>query len=205
MHPSHPGAPTQPAPGSMAPPMHMGPGPAPPPYHHHRHGSSGAPPLPPPPPPNHHHHRPPPPLLGKTVQVGAHLVRVERHLSSGGYADVYRCTDSATGHPFALKHLRLDGDASHVAGAQREAKAMARLRGHPCVLRLHAVAFAGPRGAETDGFFLLDLCPGTLIEAMHAAGFRLPEQSVVEAFSCVAHAVAHMHAQRAPQWPLAHR
>jgi AP2-associated kinase len=137
------------------------------------------------------------------VQVGAHLVRVERHLSSGGYADVYRCTDGASGHPFALKHLRLDGDAGHIAGAQREAKAMARLRGHPCVLRLHAVAFAGPRGGETDGFFLLDLCPGTLIEAMHAAVFRMAEQAAVEAFCCVAQAVAHMHAQR--PLALAHR
>ena len=35
---------------------------------------------------------------------------------------------------------------------------MARLRGIPNILRLHAVAFAGPKGAETDGFFLLDYC-----------------------------------------------
>ncbi len=35
---------------------------------------------------------------------------------------------------------------------------MAKLRGHPNILRLHAVAFAGPKGAETDGFFLLDYC-----------------------------------------------
>ncbi len=70
-------------------------------------------------------------------------------------------------------------------------------------MRLHAVAFAGPRGGETDGFFLLDLCPGTLIEAMQQAAFRLPEQGVVEAFACVAHAVAHMHAQQPS--PLAHR
>jgi AP2-associated kinase len=41
---------------------------------------------------------------------------------------------------------------------QREAKTMAKLRGHPNILRLHAVAFAGPKGAETDGFFLLDYC-----------------------------------------------
>lgn len=35
---------------------------------------------------------------------------------------------------------------------------MAKLRGHPNILRLHAVAFAGPKGQETDGFFLLDYC-----------------------------------------------
>lgn len=35
---------------------------------------------------------------------------------------------------------------------------MAKLRGHPNILRLHAVAFAGPKGAESDGFFLLDYC-----------------------------------------------
>ncbi len=29
-------------------------------------------------------------------------------------------------------------------------------QGHPNILKLHAVAFAGPQGAETDGFMLLD-------------------------------------------------
>jgi AP2-associated kinase len=42
-----------------------------------------------------------------------------------------------------------------VQEVQREAKTMAKLRGHANVLRLHAVAFAGPKGAETDGFFLM--------------------------------------------------
>lgn len=39
---------------------------------------------------------------------------------------------------------------------------MAKLRGHPNILRLHAVAFAGPKGAESDGFFLLDYCVSAL-------------------------------------------
>jgi hypothetical protein len=54
------------------------------------------------------------------------------------------------------QHLRLDRD--NIGEVQREAKTMAKLRGHPNILRLHAVAFAGPKGSETDGFFLLDYC-----------------------------------------------
>ncbi len=35
---------------------------------------------------------------------------------------------------------------------------------HPNILRVHSVSFAGQPGAETDGFFLLDFCPTTLLE-----------------------------------------
>jgi hypothetical protein len=53
--------------------------------------------------------------------------------------------DISTGARFALKHLRLGGDLETIAEVQREAKAMAKLKGHPNILRLHAVSFAGPR------------------------------------------------------------
>jgi hypothetical protein len=76
-------------------------------------------------------------------------------VGSGGYADIYRTTELSSGARYALKHLRLGGEPALIAAVQAEAKAQARLRGHPNVLRLHAVAFAGPRGAESDGFFLL--------------------------------------------------
>lgn len=62
------------------------------------------------------------------------------------------------GQPTDLTHPRLAsraGDPERVTEVQREAKTMARLRGHPYVLRLHAVSFAGPKGAETDGFFVM--------------------------------------------------
>ena len=77
-----------------------------------------------------------------------------------------------------------------------------QLRGHPNILRLHAAAFAGPKGAETDGFLLVDHCPDTLLAAMQRANFALGERAVVEVASAVAAGVAHMHRQSPP---LAHR
>ncbi len=89
-------------------------------------------------------------LINKTVQVGQYHVRVESMLGQGGYADIYRVRDASSGQTFALKHLRLQGDQEHITEVQREAKTMAKLRGHPNVLRLYAVAFAGPKGGETE-------------------------------------------------------
>jgi AP2-associated kinase len=70
------------------------------------------------------------------------------------------------------------------------------------VLRLHAVAFAGPKGGETDGFFLLDFCPGNLLDLLARHNFLLEERTVLHIFGCVARAVGHMHAQKPP---MAHR
>lgn len=78
----------------------------------------------------------------------------------------------------------------------------ARLKGHPNVLRLHAVAFAGPRGGETDGFFLLDFCPGNLLDLLARHNYLLEQATALHIFGCVARAVAHMHAQSPP---MAHR
>ncbi|KAI8462858.1 MAG: kinase-like domain-containing protein [Monoraphidium minutum] len=141
------------------------------------------------------------PLVGKQVQVGAMQVRVEALVGQGGYSDIYRVADAA-GRLYALKHLRLNGDAEHIAEVQREAKTMAKLRGHPNILRLHAAAFAGPKGSETDGFLLVDHCPDTLLAAMQRASFALDERTVVAVFSAVASGIAHMHRQSPP---LAHR
>ena len=70
------------------------------------------------------------------------------------------------------------------------------------MLRLHAAAFAGPKGAETDAFLLVDHCPDTLLTAMQRASFQLDERTVVDVFSCAASGIAHMHRQSPP---LAHR
>lgn len=55
-------------------------------------------------------------------------VRVEALVGQGGYSDIYRVVDGS-GRLYALKHLRLAGDAEHIAEVQREAKTMARVRG----------------------------------------------------------------------------
>jgi hypothetical protein len=77
-----------------------------------------------------------------------------------------------------------------------------QLRGHPNILKLHAAAFAGAKGAETDGFLLVDHCPDTLLAAMQRVNFALDERAVVAVFSCVALGIAHMHRQSPA---LAHR
>ena len=139
-------------------------------------------------------------LYGKTVQVGPHHVRVEELVGEGGFACIYKVRDAENGKPYALKHLRLAADPEHIQEVQREAKTQVRLRGHPNILRLYAVAFAGPKGQETDGFFLMDYCSSTLIELMHRG--ELHEEQIMEIFSCVCNGVAHMHSQNPP---LAHR
>ncbi|KAJ9526554.1 hypothetical protein QJQ45_017678 [Haematococcus lacustris] len=89
------------------------------------------------------------------------------------------------------------------AAAQLEqAIVMAKLSGHKNILSMHAIAFAGAPGKETDGYMLLDYCPSTLLEAMQKASFMLDDFFVYEVFSEVCQAVAHMHRQKPP---LAHR
>lgn len=123
-------------------------------------------------------------------------------MSAGGFACIYKVRDVNTGQLYALKHLRLQADAEALVEVQKEAKTMAKLRGHPNVLRLHAVAFAGPKGAETDGFMLLDYCYTTLIDQMQTCHFNLDDATVLEVFYCVCQGVAHMHRQKPP---MAHR
>jgi serine/threonine protein kinase len=123
-------------------------------------------------------------------------------MSAGGFACIYKVRDVNTGQLYALKHLRLQADAEALVEVQKEAKTMAKLRGHANVLRLHAVAFAGPKGAETDGFMLLDYCYTTLIDQMQTCHFNLDDATVLEVFYCVCQGVAHMHRQKPP---MAHR
>ncbi|EFJ43797.1 hypothetical protein VOLCADRAFT_95933 [Volvox carteri f. nagariensis] len=141
-------------------------------------------------------------LVGKVVLVGQFSVKVEAVIGEGGFATIYKCVNMKSGHIFALKHMRLGADADAIKEVQQEAKTMARLKGHPNILRLHAVAFAGPAGSETDGFMLLDYCPQTLLEVMQRANFTLDDYLVYEVFQDVVWAVAHMHKCNPP---LAHR
>jgi len=141
-------------------------------------------------------------LVGKTVVVGAYTVRVESLVGEGGLATVYRAVSVANGQPFALKHLRLMADSDAIKDVQMESKHMAKFKGHPNIVQLHSVAFAGPSGAETDGFMLLEYCPGTLLELMQRSNFNLDDLTVFTVFSEVCNAVAHMHRQNPP---VAHR
>lgn len=86
-------------------------------------------------------------LLGKTVIVGQYKVLVEKLIGEGGFASIYKAHDvNNPGTIYALKHMRLHADSDAIKEVQQEAKTMAKLKGHPNILRLLAVAFAGPPG-----------------------------------------------------------
>ena len=79
---------------------------------------------------------------------------------------------------------------------------MRALRDCPHVLRLRAVAFGGPPGAEDEAFMLLDLCQENLVAHLAARGNRLDDAGVLRAFLPVCRAVQAMHSLDPP---LAHR
>lgn len=141
-------------------------------------------------------------LVGKTIKVGNYTVKLESLIGEGGFACIYKAREVNTREVFALKHIRISPDGDSVQVVQREARTMSKLRGHPHILRLHAAAFLGPAGAETECFMLMDYCPGTLLDLMQQTNFQLDEATVLEVFASVCEAVAHMHKQTPP---LAHR
>lgn len=77
---------------------------------------------------------------------------------------------------------------------------MKRLREHPNVLTLRAVAYVGDKGAEQEAFLLLDLCRESLVDHMRSG--RLSDGDVAAIFGSVCRAVAAMHHQTPP---LCHR
>lgn len=83
-----------------------------------------------------------------------------------------------------------------------QVETMQRLRDHPNILTLRAVAYVGPKGAEQEAFLLLDLCRESLVDYMRAAGGPLPDSDVLTIFHSVCNAVAIMHHQNPP---LSHR
>lgn len=83
-------------------------------------------------------------MLGRQLRVGQHAVRVEALLGEGGFASIYTVRDVISRAVFALKHVRMAGDADAVADVRNEVAVMQQLKGHPNVLALQAVAYVGP-------------------------------------------------------------
>ncbi len=141
-------------------------------------------------------------LVGRTLKVGPYTCKVEAHLGDGGSATIYRVRDNSSGAAYALKHIRLAGEADARADCETEVETMKRLRGHPNILTLRAVALAGPKGAEQEAFLLLDLCRDSLPGYLAERGGQLGDGDVLTIFHAAAKAVAVMHHQSPP---LAHR
>ncbi|CAG9462026.1 unnamed protein product [Pedinophyceae sp. YPF-701] len=138
------------------------------------------------------------PLEGRELQVGPYKLRVGVLIAGGGYASVYECTDRNSGQPFALKHVRVNGNAEVMADTQREVRALEVLRGQPSILRLHASQVHGERGKE-EFFLLLDLCRGDLTDyVLGGAGREMTAVQMLLIFRQVLQAVAAMHGQDPP-------
>lgn len=138
-------------------------------------------------------------LLGKVVQVGEYELRVEAHLGEGGFASIYRVRDAATAKLFALKHVRIQDGGQSRKEVCYEAKIMKKVRGHPNVLGLIAVAFGGgTKEAETDAYMILDLCQDNLYTFLKNQNFRLSDILVLEIMHNVCKAVQHLHKQSPP-------
>ena len=127
---------------------------------------------------------------------------IEKELGEGGYATIYSALCRQDGRRYAMKHFRIQGDAERHAAVCAEALLMRRLKAHPHLLRLYAASFAGPDNAPSDGFFLLDLCQGNLVEALQARHKVMTEADILGILLQVARGLAHMHSLSPP---VAHR
>lgn len=112
---------------------------------------------------------------------------VQALVGSGGSAEVWRGTDTATGEPVALKRLwAADPEAS--ARLRRESAALSRLD-HPHILRLRDTVRQGD-----EWVLVLDLAEGGSLQDLLAARGRLRPGEVVTVIAPIAGALAHAHA-----------
>lgn len=79
---------------------------------------------------------------------------------------------------------------------------MRALQPCPHVLRLHAVAFSGPKGAEQEAVLLMDLAAGSLPAHLAARGYKLDDGEVLAIFLPICRAI---HAMHSLSPPVAHR
>lgn len=120
----------------------------------------------------------------RPLEVGIEVdgqYRIERAVGEGGYATVYRATQTTVGRPVAVKVMKPDGPGSresnegradHVERFRREARVLARLKS-PATVTLHD--FGQTRGGHF--FMALEFVDGLPLTALH--GDRLAPGRVV--------------------------
>jgi hypothetical protein len=123
------------------------------------------------------------------LEAGQHLggYRLERRLGRGGMGEVWQATHLATGGRRALKVL-LDLVGEDLARFQREGLAMARVDGHPHLIRVHEQLASHPPALA------MELATGGDLEERLRSGRLRPTvaAAIVEA---LARGLAHAHAQ----------
>ena len=136
---------------------------------------------------------------GQVTELGSmgEAIEVQEALGCGECATVYRARRRADGEPLALKVLEFGqlagrseaAEATAMAMARAELKALSALPCHPNVMQLHGVWCTPTQLAF--GLELLD--SGDLLMPIETAGGAISEEDAVVLFAQLSRAIRHLH------------
>ncbi|KAJ2686052.1 Ark- serine/threonine protein kinase, partial [Coemansia sp. RSA 1285] len=134
---------------------------------------------------------------GTVIQVDRYACIVQRFLASGGHANVYFVTLVSDGSRHVLKHIRFPDDdpgSPERQSAEHEIPIMSQLSGHPNIVSLTAAELGGD-----SAYILMEYCPGDVLSLLNdSLPNGLGEHTILQIFSDMCKAVAHMHYQNPP-------
>src|SRR5262245_58955935 len=81
-----------------------------------------------------------------------------QHIGSGGWAEVYRCVEAASGEEVALKlfHQRLEDPIAGAERFQQECRTAVMLSAHPGIVKVRAAGIT----ASSSPWLAMDLATG---------------------------------------------
>lgn len=120
---------------------------------------------------------------------GYALVRTFAH---GALGELHLATDPASGHPVAIKTVRLHGGELTRERFLRESAAAARLN-HAGIVHCHDTGVEG-EGERAFGWIAMEWVPGSDLSRYARAPRLLPEPLVLSLVAQAARALAHAHA-----------
>lgn len=134
---------------------------------------------------------------GTKIQVGGHLVVIQKYLSEGGFAHVYlvKMPKPVDGTDLAVLKRVAVPDKEALRSMRTEVETMKRLKGHrPIVTYIDSHA-SEMRGGGYEVFLLMEYCNGGgLIDFMNTRlQHRLTEPEILKIFADIAEGVACMH------------
>ncbi|KAJ3299877.1 hypothetical protein HK104_006425 [Borealophlyctis nickersoniae] len=136
---------------------------------------------------------------GSVLSVNTTKVVVERFLAEGGFAHVYVVLVGSEQAPAVLKRVACP-DEEGVENLKREILFLKQLSGHKNIVRYMDSSVQTLRGGGFEVFILMEYCAGGhLVDFLNTRlTTRLSEAEVLNIFSDVCEAVAHMHYQNPP-------
>lgn len=147
------------------------------------------------------------PIIGSTVDVGGHKVKVQRRIGEGGFAFVYAVQSvSSPPRPLALKRL-LAADADKRAAIVQEITLLKSLRSRPNILQYETAAHLpqgqGLSASRCEEYLLLtELCAASLYDYLSPRSTPYPPVTTGRVFFQTLEAVSYLH-RASP--PIAHR